>query len=453
MRTARRLLIIAMVAVLLCTQASPAWVSFSIGFNTFQSGLAPYGAWVSVGSVGQVWCPNQVGLGWRPYSAGHWVLSDEGWVWVSDEPWGWATYHYGRWICDANYGWCWVPGAVWAPSWVTWYVGPHYIGWAPMGPAGWAEPPIERCCFVPCHSFLSVNVGSYCVPPAQNVTIVHNTTFVNNINVVNNKTVVNPGPSSSFVARATGRQPQLVSFRESRTPGMHQTGSSLAVYRPVVNPASAPANTPLLRNEAAHGRPALSGWAPAAGQARVAPTNHAGMAPVNANHANAWRPSQPGVQSMHAPAPTPAHAWRPSGSQQQRLPAETWHPASTQQQRPPAQTWHPSATPQQRPPGQAWHPSAPQQQRLPAQTWHPSAPQPQRPPAEAWHGSYPQHQRPPAQTWHPSAPQPRRPPAQTWHPSSPQPQRPPAQTYHPTYYHAAPTSQHAPPPPHETPHH
>ena len=34
---------------------------------------------------------------------------DNGWYWVSDEPFGWVAYHYGRWTRLRNVGWVWVP--------------------------------------------------------------------------------------------------------------------------------------------------------------------------------------------------------------------------------------------------------------------------------------------------------------------------------------------------------
>jgi hypothetical protein len=62
------------------------------------------------------------------------VWSDQGWTWLSDEPYGWATYHYGRWYQDSEIGWAWVPGNDWAPAWVSWQEGNDYVGWAPLPP-------------------------------------------------------------------------------------------------------------------------------------------------------------------------------------------------------------------------------------------------------------------------------------------------------------------------------
>jgi hypothetical protein len=55
-----------------------------VTFATFEQGLAPYGAWVTVPGYGSAWRP-RVAEGWRPYYYGRWEWTDEGWLWVSDE--------------------------------------------------------------------------------------------------------------------------------------------------------------------------------------------------------------------------------------------------------------------------------------------------------------------------------------------------------------------------------
>jgi hypothetical protein len=109
--------------------------SSNVDFGFFYDDLAPYGRWIDRPSYGWVWTPTVVDVGWRPYEDGHWVWTDQGWLWVSDEPFGWATYHYGRWYDDPDLGWAWVPGYEWAPSWVSWQEDPDYIGWAPLPPS------------------------------------------------------------------------------------------------------------------------------------------------------------------------------------------------------------------------------------------------------------------------------------------------------------------------------
>jgi hypothetical protein len=106
----------------------------SVDFGFFYDSLASYGNWIQRPSYGWVWTPRDVSASWRPYQAGHWVWSDEGWTWLTDEPYGWATYHYGRWYQDPEIGWAWVPGNDWAPAWVSWQEGEDSVGWAPLPP-------------------------------------------------------------------------------------------------------------------------------------------------------------------------------------------------------------------------------------------------------------------------------------------------------------------------------
>ncbi len=104
--------------------------------SDFYQPLSPYGRWVAYPGYGQVFVPATaiVGAGFRPYTHGHWENTEYGYTWVDHHPFGWATGHYGRWFYDSAYGWAWVPGRTWAPSWVSWRSGGGYVGWAPMPP-------------------------------------------------------------------------------------------------------------------------------------------------------------------------------------------------------------------------------------------------------------------------------------------------------------------------------
>jgi hypothetical protein len=151
----------------------------SVDLGFFYDDLAPYGNWIERPSHGWVWTPRAVSTSWRPYQDGHWVWTDDGWVWISDEPYGWATYHYGRWYDDPEIGWSWVPGDQWGPSWVSWQAGADYVGWAPLPPGvsvsvssggygGYAygiAP--EDYLFVPERDFLSPRIATYVVPRAR----------------------------------------------------------------------------------------------------------------------------------------------------------------------------------------------------------------------------------------------------------------------------------------------
>jgi len=92
-----------------------------------------YGDWAyHPGLHTHVWRPH-VSMGWRPYTFGYWRWYPCGWMWISHEPWGWAPYHYGWWDYTYNWGWYWIPHNYWGPAWVSWAVGPNYIGWRPIG--------------------------------------------------------------------------------------------------------------------------------------------------------------------------------------------------------------------------------------------------------------------------------------------------------------------------------
>ncbi|HTP24308.1 MAG TPA: DUF6600 domain-containing protein [Anaeromyxobacteraceae bacterium] len=137
-------------------------VGNSATFETFREALAPHGEWLNDPDYGQVWRPTHIQPGWRPYYYGRWEWTDEGWLWVSDEPFGWASYHYGRWAYGSS-GWIWVPGYQWAPAWVTWRYSPHYIGWAPLAPGisvYMTSYPVNYSwwSFVPCTRFVGVPV-------------------------------------------------------------------------------------------------------------------------------------------------------------------------------------------------------------------------------------------------------------------------------------------------------
>ncbi|MBP7948404.1 MAG: hypothetical protein KA004_02025 [Verrucomicrobiales bacterium] len=105
-------------------------------YQLFFDSLAGHGAWFETTEYGCVWQPSAARLdtAWRPYTSGRWIDSDQGWAWLSDEPFGWACYHYGRWALLAGRGWIWVPGEIWAPSWVAWRHCDDYIGWCPLPP-------------------------------------------------------------------------------------------------------------------------------------------------------------------------------------------------------------------------------------------------------------------------------------------------------------------------------
>jgi len=106
--------------------------------SVFYAALSGTGDWFDTDRYGFVWRPFAAikDQDWRPYVDGHWIFTDYGWSWFSNESFGWATYHYGRWAKIGGAGWVWVPGSEWAPAWVSWrwHRPREYIGWAPLPP-------------------------------------------------------------------------------------------------------------------------------------------------------------------------------------------------------------------------------------------------------------------------------------------------------------------------------
>ncbi len=93
--------------------------------------LVDYGDWYQEPDYGYVWYP-RVDVGWSPYTYGRWGYTHWGHTWISSEPWGWAPYHYGRWGFGHR-GWYWIPGTTWGPAWVSFAIGPTWVGWSPLG--------------------------------------------------------------------------------------------------------------------------------------------------------------------------------------------------------------------------------------------------------------------------------------------------------------------------------
>jgi hypothetical protein len=103
------------------------------------------GQWQTEADVGPVWYPTTVAVGWVPYRYGHWGWVEPwGWVWVGDEPWAFAPFHYGRWAYVRN-RWGWVPGPrggrpYYSPALVAFADGGGFgvnVGvsaWFPLGP-------------------------------------------------------------------------------------------------------------------------------------------------------------------------------------------------------------------------------------------------------------------------------------------------------------------------------
>lgn len=212
-----------------------------VSYQTFYDNLAPYGQWVYDPQYGNVWVPNEDG-DFRPYgSRGHWVMTDYGNTWVSEDPWGWAVYHYGRWTYDPYYGWIWIPGYEWAPAWVSWRYGGGYSGWAPLGP-GYVIGVSYYCpdswwIFVEPTYMYRDDCFHHWRGAGYNTTYIHQTIIVNNYYQDNNTHVrYNYGPRRDVIERDTHQPVQVYRVSQGNRPGAPSTnGNRVTMYRPSVN--------------------------------------------------------------------------------------------------------------------------------------------------------------------------------------------------------------------------
>ncbi|MFT3915944.1 MAG: hypothetical protein QM704_18115 [Anaeromyxobacteraceae bacterium] len=275
--------------------------------QSFDSGLQPYGSWVTVSSYGRVWRP-QVSAGWRPYYYGRWEWTNEGWLWVSDEPFGWATYHYGRWSFEPSYGWVWVPGYQWAPAWVSWRTSGDVIGWSPLSPGFslylTSYPFVDfYWTFMPCNAFVSYPVYRYAYPHDRARDYFYRTAPAPARNAPRAGPTPNRGapvpawggPSPRLVEDRTGRRVSPVRVVSGPTPGSASRPGEVSIYRP--------------GRPVREGRDAYRGPVPSRGSRDVGPWT---QSPVR-DGGSGWSPPRPadrgvvdrGSRGGHAPQPGP----------------------------------------------------------------------------------------------------------------------------------------------------
>jgi probable HAF family extracellular repeat protein len=248
-------------------QEQPVSQSDQDDYDLFYSGLSSEeGNWVEAGNYGYCFRP-RVTENWRPYRDGHWVWTDHGWYWNSNERFGWATYHYGRWVNIRGTGWCWVPGNQWAPAWVSWRESNENVGWAPLPPEAdvSARQPISSWSdsyygigpaayvFINYSHWREPSYAPYVVPSERNVQIIQETRNVTNI-VTNNNVINNFGPPVQNVASRTNQtiQPVQLAFNPATgrrgNYGQVQQGNQLNVIAPPTTLKAQAAHAPSVQN-------------------------------------------------------------------------------------------------------------------------------------------------------------------------------------------------------------
>jgi probable HAF family extracellular repeat protein len=224
------------------------------------------GTWVEAGNYGYCFRP-KVSEDWRPYRDGHWVWTDRGWYWDSDERYAWATYHYGRWVHIGGTGWCWVPGHEWAPAWVSWRESDQHVGWAPLPPeadvsvrvgiSSWSDSYYDigpaAYTFISYSHWQEPNYGQFIEPPERNVQIITQTKNVTNI-VNNNNVINNFGPPVQTIAAKTNQNIQQVKLAINSATGANANygqklqGNQLSVTAPPATLKPVAAQTPPVQN-------------------------------------------------------------------------------------------------------------------------------------------------------------------------------------------------------------
>ena len=318
---------IAMVSLLLITGTEQKSLAqdVSVSYQTFYDNLSPYGQWVQDPQYGNVWVPNEDGE-FRPYgSRGHWVMTDYGNTWVSDDPWGWACYHYGRWTYDNYYGWVWVPGYEWAPAWVTWRYGGGYSGWAPLGP-GISVGVSYNCpeswwIFVQPQYMYGNECYSHWRGPRYNSTYMRQTTIINNYYMDNHTHVrYNYGPGRDAIQRDTHQPVQVYRVSQMNRPGAPVVQNNrVSIYRPSVNRSTAstarPANVMQAPRQIGRPQPATNVSAGRQSEFRQQLQRQQGGQPQSpganprdqrgSNNQPAGRPQQPQPQQGRTPQGQP----------------------------------------------------------------------------------------------------------------------------------------------------
>jgi hypothetical protein len=277
------------------------------------------GTWQGNTPYGPVWYPNQVEAGWAPYRNGHWINhAPWGWVWVEDESWGYAPFHYGRWV-SYNGRWGWIPGPpaehpVWSPALVV-FAGGISIGgggvsaWFPLGPGEAYHP------WYPCSPRYidRVNITNIVEAPRVHV----QTTYVNI--TVTNITYVN-----RTIAVTAMRQEDFASGRPAREAAVKVDVNMMAHAQPMAQPqlprptAAAmvghPPARPILINSNGKAISAEPGAKPMdppvkpAPPVRALPGRQATTPPANARPQSV--PSKPQANAV-APKPAPAEKAAP----------------------------------------------------------------------------------------------------------------------------------------------
>ncbi|HWQ81660.1 MAG TPA: DUF6600 domain-containing protein [Ignavibacteria bacterium] len=174
-----------------------------------------------------VWQPRGYHSGWTPYSNGRWIYTDYNWYWHSYYKWGWAPYHYGRWVYSAYYGWIWIPGRHWAPSWVDWCYSDYHVGWYPRYPRfhrtfsyhRYYERHYTHWVFVERHKMLDPKINSNLIVSSElNKDLISKSSMTTQTNKYLNGKIVSAGPPVQDIEKTMGKKIDVkhINYTESK---------------------------------------------------------------------------------------------------------------------------------------------------------------------------------------------------------------------------------------------
>ncbi len=189
-----------------------------------------------------VWQPRGYHSGWTPYSNGRWIYTDYNWYWHSYYKWGWAPYHYGRWVYSAYYGWIWIPGRHWAPSWVDWCYSDYYVGWYPRYPRfhrtfsyqRYYERHHTHWVFVERHKMLDPKINSNLIVSSElNKDLISKSSMTTQTNKYLNGKIVSSGPPVQDIEKTMGKKIDVkhINYAESKEDAKI-VKSDLYAYKP-----------------------------------------------------------------------------------------------------------------------------------------------------------------------------------------------------------------------------
>jgi hypothetical protein len=272
----------------------------AVDYSYFYNELSPHGEWIEVSAAdlgidmkktseqGSIWddligikTANAQDLGmffvWRPspdlavsvtagqppaytpYNNGQWLYTDAGWYFQAGTPHEDLTCHYGRWAYDPQLGWVWLPGRVWAPSWVEWRENDDYIAWAPVPPGVYIQNNAishtvineNRYTIVEKRHFIEPSVYKYKYHYVENKNKIMIKEMIKTDGVmIKNKTVINKGPEAGAIEKSSGKKIEIVKIKKTgKKDETGYAGNEISVYTPEFKKSDKVKNEPVSKPE------------------------------------------------------------------------------------------------------------------------------------------------------------------------------------------------------------